>query len=89
MKAKIDKNGRLSFDRGFGFKEQFCPFSNDFKMIGNIGRNEQMTCGDRCPHFKISTEFSDYDANKDRPIIIICQGTIVDPDEIIDERKTE
>ena len=43
MKAKIDKDGHLSFWRKGEFKEQECPF-----------QQQAVACGDWCPLFSIS-----------------------------------
>jgi len=46
MKAKMDKYGQLSIDRGIGseqWKFMGCPFI----------RAEEVSCGDWCPHFDV------------------------------------
>lgn len=78
MKAKIDKNGFLTLDRGVkveNWQATVCPFA------ANIQGQDYTSCGDWCPHFHTSD-------NGLTVRISICHGKNISVwiDDFVDER---
>jgi hypothetical protein len=90
MKGKIDSDDNLEIQRGEKYKEQCCLYQQE-DSEGNDG-----PCGGWCPQFGEPEEDTDsvYDKNMvlseiptGKTFLQICQGRVLEFDELIDERK--